>query len=200
MKGNNSAYRTGAVFSPLCEEMAVRFHARMRGFRKSFQRNQIGARNGAGKTLEGNENGLSVSEQPADFGASFCCAPRQDSREISSRWHFASTATASGPDGMTDLCKDRHKDHHRCIRMRMPGSLIARPGYASEIEAAPFGQPSRRADVFQQRPRGCVLGTGHSSCASLPIPDFALCCRLGRLRPYSGHPSSFFGLRRFHRI
>lgn len=87
--------------------------------------------------------------------------------------------------------------------VRYRGSLIARSGFASIVEAAPFAIASRGADVFEQRLRGIELGSSDSP-AGLPIRgdiDMALSCRFSWLRPnvatYRGHPSSFFGLQAY---
>jgi hypothetical protein len=86
--------------------------------------------------------------------------------------------------------------------IRQPGSLVARPGFASVIETAPFEVSPRGADVFEQRLREWELG---SSCSPADLPirgdigeDISLWCRFSWFCPYySGHPSSFFGLQAF---
>jgi hypothetical protein len=72
---------------------------------------------------------------------------------------------------------------------------MTRPRLASIKEARPFQRPSRGALIFEQGLRRKELSTSVSSSANQQVrEDIALSCRFSWLRPYSGHPSSFFGL------
>jgi hypothetical protein len=76
-----------------------------------------------------------------------------------------------------------------------PGSFLARPEFASIKEAAPFQVALQLGTIFQQRLRREMFSS------SFPLPeclrgskDVSPSCRCSWLCPYTGHPSSLFGL------
>lgn len=77
------------------------------------------------------------------------------------------------------------------------GSLLASCEFASIIEARLFQDPSGAMSVFEQAPwRKEIHGSRHFPF----LEDIALSCRFSWFRPNSGHPSSFFGMKRYHLI
>lgn len=83
---------------------------------------------------------------------------------------------------------------HRQEEERLLPALLARSEFASIEEAAPLRRPSREGSIFQQGPRGNMLGSSHPPLSGLRVfEDAALSCRFSWLRPNSGHSSSLVG-------